>query len=79
MTTDTQTVDLDKMHDRDWMAARIGKSTDWIEHHMRQVPHIRVGRTPFFTERLAREYLEAQTVRPVSGQTSRSRGARRTR
>lgn len=70
---------LDELQDRAWMAARIKKSEDWIAHHMSQVPHIRVGQTPYFTERLAREYLDAKTVRPASGQTARSRSARRSR
>lgn len=72
-----ETIDLDQLRDREWMSERIGKSVDWIAHNMGKVPHIRVGKTPFFTERLAREFLEAATVRPSSGQTERSRMARR--
>lgn len=67
--------DLDALHDRAWMASRILKSEDWIAHNMGKVPHIRIGMTPYFTERLAREFLEASTVRPASGQTERSRRA----
>ncbi len=77
--TDQTTQDLDALHNRAWMAQRIGKSTDWIAHNMGKVPHIRVGQTPFFTERLAREFLEAATIRPASGQSARSRSARRSR
>jgi len=77
--TSTETTDLDALNDRAWMAERIGKTEDWIAHNMGRIPHVKVGRTPCFTERLAREYLDAQTVRPASGQTKRSVAARRTR
>lgn len=71
--------DLDALRDRAWMAQRIQKSVDWIDHNIRKVPHIRIGGSVFFTERLAREFIEAATVRPASGQTARSRAARRTK
>ena len=77
MTAETQ--DLDALRDRAWMAGRIQKSEDWIAHHMAKVPHVKIGGTPFFTERLAREFIEASTVRPASGQTARSRGSRANR
>lgn len=69
--------DLDELRSREWMAERIKKSPDWIAHNMRKVPHVRIGKTAYFTERLAREFLEAATVRPASGQTERSRRAAR--
>jgi len=74
MTAET-TTDLDALRDIEWMSQRINKSVDWIAHNMRRVPHVKIGRNVRFTERLAREFIEAATVRPASGQTKASRQA----
>lgn len=78
--TAQETIDLDELNSRAWMAARIKKSEDWISHNLAKVPYIKIGRDVWFTERLAREYLEAQTVKPTVGRTARSvNSARRAR
>lgn len=75
MTDTDVTVDLDKFEDRKWMAARIRKSEDWIAHNLARIPHVKIGKDVWFTERHARAFIEAHEVKPALGRTPASRGA----
>ena len=78
MTAVTNADDLDARQDRAWMSERIGKSQDWISHNMGEIPHVKIGKTPWFTERLARQFIEAHTFIP-NARTKRSQTAGRKR
>lgn len=52
-------------HDAAWFGERIGKSPDWVTRHLDDIPHIRIGRSPRFTERDLADYLDAERVVPM--------------
>lgn len=62
----TSTIDPDDLatHDAAWFGEHIGKKADWVTRHLDDIPHIRVGRTPRFTEQHLRDYLAAEYVAP---------------
>lgn len=75
MTETATEVDLDKFHGRQWMSDRIRKSEDWIAHSLAHIPHVKIGKDVWFTERHARAFIEAHEVKPALGRTPASRGA----
>ena len=66
----------DDLNDKAWMAARIRKSEDWINHNLRKIPHIKIGANVWFTEEHAVAFLKAHEVLPSTGRTERSRRAK---
>ena len=67
----------DELNDKKWMSERIRKSEDWINHHLRLIPHIKIGANVWFTEEHAVAFLKAHEVLPTTGRTQRSRQSKR--
>lgn len=59
--------------DAAWFAERIGKTADWVTRHLDDIPHMRIGRTPRFTERDLADYLAAERVLPARMVTTNRR------
>lgn len=64
------------LHDAAWMAARLGKSEDWVRRaaNRGELPHHRTGRNLRFTETDLADYL-AQTAVPARMGRSRPRAS----
>lgn len=50
--------------DAKYVAEQIGKTTNWVKRHARELPHHRAGQTYYWTDEDVRELLDAQRVRP---------------
>jgi hypothetical protein len=61
-------------YDAAWFASQVGKTPDWVRHHLHEIPHRRVGRSPRFTQKDLDDYLDSVAAGPRRMQTT---GAKR--
>lgn len=66
-----------ELHDKAWMAERIRKSEDWIAHNMARIPHIKIGKSVWFTQDDVDAFFAAHRVDAQVGRTAASRSRAR--
>lgn len=63
-----------RFHDAAWFATQIDMSEDWVRHHVKLLPHHKIGRLTKFDQHCVAAFRDL-TARPGSPRLERSSGS----